>query len=221
MLAKKQEKRISTAKNGVQMAANKANDLCGQLAAAIKAAFVPDTARLHKRVKGASGQTAPVLSSPAPQLLFSTRKPMSTKKRISLQLPQRTSLQREEPSLSDKLVSMSLSSASGSWVSSVTSERSDGGSNDPLLPSALRHSSLGRGSPTQGQEGRRYSAPGCGCTWTNFLRGSFADGVSTGVWITADAWGDKGVDQKAAGASGTGSMSPPCASHSSYEDNDI
>jgi hypothetical protein len=56
---------------------------------------------------------------------------MSTKKRISLQLPQRTSLQREEPSSSDESVSMSLSSASGSWVSSVTSERSDGGNDNP------------------------------------------------------------------------------------------
>ncbi len=201
MLAKKQEKRISTAKNRAQKAANKANELCGQLAAAIKAASVPDMAHLHKRIKGAHGHMAPALSSTAPWLLSPTWKPISTKKRISLQSPQRTSLQREEPSLSDKSVSMSLSSASGSWVSSVKSERSDGRSNNPLLPSPLRHPSLGRGSPAQGRGGRRYSAPGHGCTWTNFPRGSFANGASTGVRSTADlgfARGDKGVDQKAA-----------------------
>ncbi len=192
MLAKKQEKRISTAKNRAQKAANKADELCGQLAAAIKAASMPDTAHLHKRIKGESGHMAPASSSTAPRLLSPTWKPMSTKKRISLQSPQCTSLQREEPSLSDKLVSMSLSSASGSWVSSVTSERSDSGSNDPLLPSTSRHP-----SPAQGRGGHRYSAPGCGCTWTNFSRGSFAERASTGVRSTANlvfAWRDKGVD---------------------------
>jgi hypothetical protein len=141
MLTKKQEKMISTAKNRAQTAANKVDELRGQLAVAIKAASVPDTAHLHKRIKGASGHTAPVSSSTAPRLLSPTWKPMSTKKRISLQLPQCTSLQREEPSLSDKLVSMSLSSTSGSWVSSVTSERSDGGSDNPLLSSTSRHPS--------------------------------------------------------------------------------
>jgi hypothetical protein len=182
-------------------------------------ASVPDTAHLHKRIKGASGHRAPASSSTAPQLLSPTQKPMSTKKRISLQSPQRTSLQREEPSSSDKSVSMSLSSASGSWVSSVTSERSDGGSNNPLLPSSLWHP-----SPAQGRGGRRCSAPGRGRTWTNFSRGSFANGASTGIRSTADlrfARGDEGVDQKVAGASGAGSMSPPRASRSSYEDNGI
>ncbi len=84
MLAKKQEKMISTAKNRAQKAANKADELRSQLAVAIEAASVPNTAHLHKRIKGASGHTAPALSS--------TRKLMSTKKRISLQSPQRTSL---------------------------------------------------------------------------------------------------------------------------------
>jgi hypothetical protein len=99
------------------------------------------------------------------------------------------------------------------------SERSDGGSDDPLLPSALQHP-----SPAQGWGGRQYSAPGCVCTWTNFSRGSFADGASTGVRSTINlgfARGDKGVDQKTARASGAGSMSPPCAFRSSYEDNGI
>ena len=72
MLAKKQEKRISTAKNRAQMVANKANDLRSHLAAAIKAASVPDMAHLHKRVKGASGHMAPASSSTAPQLLSPT-----------------------------------------------------------------------------------------------------------------------------------------------------
>ena len=50
-LAKKQEKRISTATNRAQTASNKADALRSQLTVTIKVASVPDTSHLHKRIK--------------------------------------------------------------------------------------------------------------------------------------------------------------------------
>jgi hypothetical protein len=126
------------------MASNKAAALCSQLVATIKAACAPDMVHPHKRIKGLSGSTAPTASPTITRLLSPTRKPLSTKKRVSLQSPQCTPLQREELSLSDELVSMWLSSASGSWVSSATSEKSDGKVDNFSPPSALRHLLLGR-----------------------------------------------------------------------------
>ncbi len=125
--------------NRAQTASNKADALRSQLAAMIKAASVPDMAHLHKRIKGLSGSMASTPSPTTTYLLSPTQKPMSTKKRINLQLQQGTFLQREEPSLSDELVSMLLSRASRSWVSPATSEKSDGEEDDLLSPTALRH----------------------------------------------------------------------------------
>jgi hypothetical protein len=75
--------------------------------------------------------------------------------------------------------------------------------------------------------GRHFSAPGRSCAWANFPcagnsdKGAHYKKSSKGVGGMANwagAGGDKGNNQKGAGASGAG-MSPPCTFWSSYEDN--
>jgi hypothetical protein len=151
-----------------------------------------------------SGSTASTPSPATTCLLSPTRKPMGAKNRISLQFPQCTSLQREEPSLSNESVSMSLSSASGSWVSSATSKKPDNKGDDLLSPTAPRHPLLGHNSLAQGRGRHHYSAPGHGCAWANFPLGNAANkahykksskGVE-GMTNRAGAWGGKCDNQE-------------------------
>ncbi len=95
-LAKKQEKRISSAKAKASTAAAKAEALHSKLADVMKSAAVPEAAHHHKKSKGMPG-TAPTSSSLAHTLPLSPlRRLMSTKKRVSMQSPLRSSYDKED-----------------------------------------------------------------------------------------------------------------------------
>jgi hypothetical protein len=95
-LAKKQEKRISSAKAKASTAAAKDEALCSKLADVIKSAAVSEAAHHHKKSKGMLG-TAPTNSPLAHTLPLSPQqKLMSTKKRVSMQSPLRSSYDKED-----------------------------------------------------------------------------------------------------------------------------
>jgi hypothetical protein len=95
-LAKKQEKRISSAKAKASTAAAKAESIRSKLADVMKAAAVPEAAHLHKKSKGMLGNV-PTNPPPAHTLSLSPqRKSMSAKKRVSLQSPLRPSYNKED-----------------------------------------------------------------------------------------------------------------------------
>jgi hypothetical protein len=104
-LAKKQEKMVSSAKAKASTAAAKAETLRNKLAEVMKAAFfVPEAAHLHTKIKGMPG-IAPTNSPPAHTLVLSPqRKPMSAKKRVSVQSTLHSSHGKGDNSSSDELM---------------------------------------------------------------------------------------------------------------------
>ncbi len=95
-LAKKQEKRISSAKAKASTAAAKAEALRSKLADMIKSAAILEAAHHHKKSKGML-ETAPTNSPLAHTLPLSPqRKLVSTKKRFSVQSPLRSSYDKED-----------------------------------------------------------------------------------------------------------------------------
>ncbi len=157
-LAKKQEKRISSAKAKASTAAAKAETLRSKLADMMKSAAVPEAVHHHKKSKGMLG-TAPTNSLLAHTLPLSLqRKSMSARKRVSVQSPLRSSYDKENKLSLDGSI-MLVSSRSSVTSLTTTVEREYGGADTLLMPTALRHVSLGRGNPAQGRGGLRCSAP--------------------------------------------------------------
>jgi hypothetical protein len=95
-LAKKQEKRISSAKAKASTAAVKAEALRSKLVDVMKSAAVTEAAHHHKKSKGMLG-TAPTNSPLAHTLPLSPQqKLMSAKKRVSVQSPLHSSYNEED-----------------------------------------------------------------------------------------------------------------------------
>jgi hypothetical protein len=152
-LAKKQEKRVSSAKAKAITAAAKAETLRNKLAEVMKAAAVPEAAHLHKKIKVMPG-TAPTNSPPAHRLVLSPqRKSTSAKKRVSIQSPLCSSYDKGDDPSSDESMVFVSSRSSGSLMATTVKKDHDGAGK------ALRLASQGRGNPAQGRGGLCYAAP--------------------------------------------------------------
>jgi hypothetical protein len=174
----KQEKCIFIALLRAETAASKVATIRGQLDE-IEAATASDKANPQKKIKGSSGTTASISSSNTAPDLSSTRKPMSTKKRVNVQSPCRALFQHITVLSSDELVYMSLASGGLDSLSSA-SVNLDEGSDSPPAAAVLRHPSAGRGSIAQGGGGRHCSSPGRGHFWANRPRGGLGDDAIMG-----------------------------------------
>ncbi len=135
-LAKKQEKRISSAKAMASTVAAKAETLRSKLADVMKSTVIPEAAHHHKKSKGMLG-IAPTNSPLAHTLPLSPqRKLMSAKKRVSVQSPLRSSYDREDKLSLDGSI-MLVSSRSSGTSSTTTIKREYGGADTLLMPTAL------------------------------------------------------------------------------------
>jgi hypothetical protein len=151
-LAKKQEKRIFSSKAKASTAAAKAETFRRNLADVMKSAVVPEAAHHHKKSKGMLG-TVPTNSPLAHTLPLSPqRKSMSAKKRVSVQSPLHSFCDKEDKLSLDGLI-MLVSSRSFGMSSTMTVKREYGGADTLLMPTTLRHVSLGRCYPAQGRKG--------------------------------------------------------------------
>jgi hypothetical protein len=150
-LAKKQEKMVSSMKAKASTAAAKAKTLRNKLAEVMKAAaVVPEAAHLHKKIKGMPW-IAPTDSPPTHTLVLSPqRKPMSAKKRVSVQSPLRSSQGKGDDSSSDELMASVSSGSSGTSTAMVKKSPTS---------KALQHASQGCGTPAQGRGRLRYAVP--------------------------------------------------------------
>jgi hypothetical protein len=157
-LAKKQEKRIFSAKAKASTAAAKAETLRSKLADVMKSAAIPEAAHHCKKSKWML-RTAPTNSPLAHTVPLSPqRKSMSAKKRVSVQSPLRSSYDEEDKLSLDGSI-MLVSSRSSGMSLTMTIKREYGSADTLLMPTALRHVSLGQGNPAQGCRGLCYSAP--------------------------------------------------------------
>ncbi len=135
-LAKKQEKRISSAKAKASTAAAKAESLCSKLADVMKSAVVPEAVHHHKKSKGML-RTAPTNSPLTHTLPLSPQwKLMSAKKRVSVQSPLRSSYNKEDKLSLDGLIMLVSSRSSGTSLTTAV-EREYGGADTLLMPTAL------------------------------------------------------------------------------------
>jgi hypothetical protein len=135
-LAKKQEKRISSAKAKASTAAAKAETLCSKLADVMKSAAIPEAAHHHKKRKGMLG-TAPTNSPLAHTLPLSPQwKLMSMKKRVSVQSPLHSSNNKEDELSLDGSIMLVSSRSSGTSLT-TTVKRGYDSADTLLMPTAL------------------------------------------------------------------------------------
>jgi hypothetical protein len=154
-LVKNQEKMVSSAKAKASTAAAKAETLRNKLAEVMKAAAViPEAAHLHKKIKGMP-RIYPTDSPSAHTLVLSPqRKPMSAKKRVSVQSPLRSSQGKGDDSSSDESMASVSSGSSGTLTATVEKAPTS---------KALWHASQGRNTPAQGRGRLRYAVPSGRC----------------------------------------------------------
>jgi hypothetical protein len=208
-LTKKQERLLSSAKSKATKAIAKADELCLKLAnmtmagAALAIPPLGETLHSHKKSKGSLG-TLSITSSPASLFLQSPqRKGIAAKKRVNIQLPLCSTLQRLVELVSSGSYSSSLDGSDCLVVGEDSIDKSlpsFGLPGDPSKPS-------GQGSRAVACGGLHYASPFGQCH-----RVSFAEDCSSQLagdscsWVTKASVSDEEMSFGAGGEAADAAM---------------